>query len=68
MAGSAKKFRIKKSPDKMTVLKDALTGNEKATSKVMRAFQTLMRRDSEESDEESGGQRPGQKKKTPPRR
>jgi len=66
MAKNTKRYGIKKAPDKLTVLRDALTGNEKATGKVMRAFQTLMRQDSEESDKKPGGLRPGQKRKTPP--
>ena len=68
MARNVKRLGIKKPPEKLTVLRDALTGSEKATGKVMRAFQTLMRQDSEESDTKSGGQRPGQKGKTLPRR
>ena len=68
MARNVKRLGIKKPPEKLTVLRDALTGSEKATNKLMRAFQTLMCQDSEASDEKSGGQWPGQKKKTPPRR
>jgi len=68
MARVEKRFRIKKPPEKLTILRDALTSSEKATSKVMRAFQTLMRQDSEDTDAKSGGQWPREKKKTPPRK
>ena len=68
MARNVKRLEVKKPPEKLTVLRDALTGSEKATGKVMRAFHTLMRQDSEESETKSGGQQPGQKKKAPPRR
>ena len=68
MVKKAKRLGMKKPPEKLTVLRDALTGSEKATGKVMRAFHTLMRQDSEESDTKSGGKRLGQKKKAPPRR
>ena len=66
MEKNKRRYGIKKAPDKLTVLRDALTGSEKTTGKVMRAFQTLMRQDSEESDRKPGGMQSGRKRKTPP--
>jgi len=68
MAEDKKRSGFKKPSDELTVLRNALIGNGKAASKVMRAFQTLIRKDSEQSGENPGGQRPGRKKKAPPRR
>ena len=50
-----------KPPDRLTSLRTAFTGNEKAKSKVMRAFQTLMRQENPEPEK-----KPGKEKKSPP--
>jgi hypothetical protein len=49
----------KKRPvDRVEQLKDALIGGEKSSSRVLRAFNSLMRKDEEEEREEKGGGKP----------
>lgn len=48
---------------RLTSLQDALADGEKVDRRIMRAFETLLRQDSDEKDSGSGGRN----RKTPPR-
>ena len=47
MRGKEKSGKQRKPPDKLAQIRDALTGGEKSSKKIVRAFETLMRQEPE---------------------
>ena len=47
MRGKKKSGKPERPPDRLAQLRDALTGEEKPSKRVLRAFETLMRQEPE---------------------